>query len=565
MRFEAMSLNAPNGQMGNPTGLGDFNNDGLGDFAVSAPQWSAGGLKPDAGAAYLIFGRAPMGSHDVADIKNPVAAQALPGIAIEGTVAGDEFGKQMTGLGRRNWAMPNALKLLDFNADGLPDWVISAPGRSVNGKAQAGAIAIIWGNSRLDGRFTWDQITTNDLPGIIITGANQGDRFGEYMVEGGDINGDGSDDLIVVAPGAENPVTGAGRRGDLHHLRAADQRSIAEQLPEPVGHVQHQRPDGQRADQGAGVLRLDAGAPHRAGGGRRRHRQRRVRGHSGRRSDSGPAGPDGCGAGLPDFRKPVLDCNRERPAWWPLAWRWIHMRKVFADNKILGLMTAVCVTGLLLGAGCPASDVLSQNGGQAANKTTGPTFDFTAPTARPNVAIGTPIGLAWTDSHPAGAAIVRLFYDIDGSAATGDETTITFVNEPAGTTGGGYTWNTTTVVAGVYRVGAIVDDHVNPPVASYLAYEVVIGAQTSTPGGSQGAPTLALVQPATDQFLLAGQSVMIHWSVTNVSAGSTLSLYYDTDLTADNGNEVFIGTVGVGTGQNGSSDTELDAPARPAK
>jgi hypothetical protein len=209
-------LKAPNGELSNPTGVGDFNGDGLGDIASSTPAYSAGGTMPDAGAAYIVFGRAPFGDHNVGEIKDRVIPNALPGIAIEGTAAGDRFGEQMTALGRPNYGMPGHPKLLDFNADGRIDWVISAPGRSIPGKANVGSVAIIWGNSRLDGRFNYDQIGTGDLPGIIITGANQGDRFGTWIAEAGDINGDGSDDLLVAAPGAENPITGLQDTGAVY-------------------------------------------------------------------------------------------------------------------------------------------------------------------------------------------------------------------------------------------------------------------------------------------------------------------------------------------------------------
>jgi hypothetical protein len=209
-------LKAPDGQLSNPIGMGDFNDDGPGDVGCAAPNYSAGGLKPQCGSAYMVFGRAPFGDHSVSEIKDPVVLDALPGIWIEGMVAGDQVGYTMTSLGRPNWGMPGHPKLRDFNGDDRQEWVIGAPGRDVPGKNDVGAIAIIWGNSRLDGHFTWDQITTGEVPGVIITGANQGDRFAEYMVEAGDINGDGSDDLIVAAPGAENPLTGAQDTGAIY-------------------------------------------------------------------------------------------------------------------------------------------------------------------------------------------------------------------------------------------------------------------------------------------------------------------------------------------------------------
>ena len=132
----------------------------------------------------------------------------------------------MAGLGRPNYGMPGAPFLRDFNADGQIDWFITAPGRDrlvrddagqiIETRKDAGAVAIIWGNHRKDGRYTFDQIGTNELPGIIITGTYEGDEFGKYMAQAGDINGDGSEDLLVAAPGAENPLTGAQDTGAVY-------------------------------------------------------------------------------------------------------------------------------------------------------------------------------------------------------------------------------------------------------------------------------------------------------------------------------------------------------------
>jgi hypothetical protein len=233
------------------------------------------------------------------------------------------------------------------------------------------------------------------------------------------------------------------------------------------------------------------------------------------------------------------------------------MRKVFANSKIFVLVTAVCATSLLLGVGCPANN--GQDSGTqtpAAQTTNRPTFQFTAPTARVDVTVGAVIGLSWTDSHAAGDATIRLYFDHDGSANTGDETTITMLNEAAGTTSGGYAWHTTGLAAGMYRVAATIDDHTNTPVTQYLAYEVVIRAM-GTGGGPNGntlLPTLTMQQPATTLNPLRGSSVMIRWTVTNPPPQAKLYLYYDTDLTPDNLNEQLIAAVGPGTGQIGSND-----------
>jgi hypothetical protein len=232
------------------------------------------------------------------------------------------------------------------------------------------------------------------------------------------------------------------------------------------------------------------------------------------------------------------------------------MRKVFAESKVLVLVTAACATALLLGAGCPAGSGLDLGTQTPVAQTNRPTFQFTAPAARVDVTVGSPIGLSWTDSHPAGDATIRLFFDHDGSPNTGDETTITMLNEAVGTTSGGYAWNTTGMAMGVYRLAATIDDHTNTPVTVYLAYEVVIRAKGTGGGpiGNQPLPTLTVQQPATLLTPQVGSSVMIRWTVTNPTPQAKLYLYYDVDKTPDNLNEQLIAVVGPGTGQVGSND-----------
>jgi hypothetical protein len=234
------------------------------------------------------------------------------------------------------------------------------------------------------------------------------------------------------------------------------------------------------------------------------------------------------------------------------------MLKFLATGRTLGLVVIVCATGLMLGAGCPVSGLPDGGGNQAAvTNPAAPTLRFTQPTARADVPVGAVVGLQWTDTHPAGPATVRLFWDYDGQANTGDETSITVLSEGAGVNGGSYAWNTTGMATGKYRIAATIDDHVNSPVTVYLAYEVVI--RPKTPSGQE--PTLSLVQPATPVQVVTGESVMIRWDVTDPTAQDKLYLYYDVDLVPNNLNEVLIDVPGTGTGQLGSNDFGWTIPS----
>ena len=109
----------------------------------------------------------------------------------------------------------------------------------------------------------------------------------------------------------------------------------------------------------------------------------------------------------------------------------------------------------------------------------------------------------------------------------------------------------------MYRVAATIDDHTNAPLTTYLAYEVVLRAKTSST--QQG--VLSLLQPASQVNPRVGESVMIRWSVQNASPQTKLYLYYDTNLIPDDKTEQLIAAVSTGTGQVGSNDYGWTIPA----
>ena len=99
-----------------------------------------------------------------------------------GDSAGDEFGLSVSGAG-------------DVNGDGTPDLIVGAPGDDNNGIASGSARVL----SGLDGStlFTFDGDSANDFFGDSVSGA-------------GDVNGDGRADLIVGAFGDNNNGSDSG-------------------------------------------------------------------------------------------------------------------------------------------------------------------------------------------------------------------------------------------------------------------------------------------------------------------------------------------------------------------
>lgn len=113
----------------------------------------------------------------------PPAPTALQQTMITRGVPNDGFGTSVVGLG-------------DINNDRYDDFAIGAVPLDSSGTGWAGVYF---------GGFTW-----NTTPDIILAGALPGDRYGR-LVAAGDVNGDGHPDIAVAAPGADVPAQNAGR------------------------------------------------------------------------------------------------------------------------------------------------------------------------------------------------------------------------------------------------------------------------------------------------------------------------------------------------------------------
>src|SRR5437867_2137100 len=78
----------------------------------------------------------------------------------------------------------------DFNGDGFDDIVVGAP---FVGATDAGAAYVFFGGPSMDA-----------VADLTINGTGS-DSLGWSVAGAGDINGDGFDDIIVGAPGADSP------------------------------------------------------------------------------------------------------------------------------------------------------------------------------------------------------------------------------------------------------------------------------------------------------------------------------------------------------------------------
>jgi len=166
--------------------LADVNGDGLNDIFLGANRADGpGNARPDAGEAYIIYGSASL----------PATINLGAGdedVTIYGATAQDyltRYGIAIAG---------------DVNGDGLDDIVLGTYGADGPGNSRdaAGEAYIIYGSRDLP--------ATLDLDGsdedVTIYGATPDDeltRYGAIML--GDVNGDGLDDILLGAYGADGP------------------------------------------------------------------------------------------------------------------------------------------------------------------------------------------------------------------------------------------------------------------------------------------------------------------------------------------------------------------------
>ena len=155
-------------------GLGDVNGDGLSDILVGATGSDGG---------YVVFGKAGGSVVDLADVRNGnggfrILAESPGGLAGL-SVAGGQ----------------------DFNHDGIVDIVVGAP-HDGEGGADAGAIYVVWGGIE----STIDlALVAQGIGGVKIAGY-AGGLAGTSVTIAPDLNGDGTADLLVSAPGGSGSV-----------------------------------------------------------------------------------------------------------------------------------------------------------------------------------------------------------------------------------------------------------------------------------------------------------------------------------------------------------------------
>jgi hypothetical protein len=158
---------------------GDVNGDGFDDFIVgtfiSSPL-----TRVNAGSSFVLFGSAGPTFPNI-DLNS--FNDFSKGFAIYGAAASDFAGKSVGGGG-------------DLNRDGFADLIVGAYAADPRGRNSAGVVYVVYGKSSYAAHVDLGTLSGSG-DGFLILGGAAGDGCGKAVAAAGDVNADGTDDVLL--------------------------------------------------------------------------------------------------------------------------------------------------------------------------------------------------------------------------------------------------------------------------------------------------------------------------------------------------------------------------------
>ncbi len=168
---------------------GDINGDGIDDLIIGAPYADSNFIS--SGDSYVVFGNGSgfSSSLNLADLDGS------NGFVLNGVAANDRSGFSVSAAG-------------DINGDGFDDLIIGAFRAGPNG-IYSGASYLVFGKSSGFGAAL-NLADLNGSNGFVLNGVAASNFSGRSVSAAGDINGDGFDDVIIGARGADTNGSSSG-------------------------------------------------------------------------------------------------------------------------------------------------------------------------------------------------------------------------------------------------------------------------------------------------------------------------------------------------------------------
>ena len=176
------------------SGAGDVNGDGLDDLIVGA-HYGDPGAAFQGGECYVVFGK---DDGLVVDLASIALGSDDGGFVINGVDSYDHTGYSVSGAG-------------DVNGDGLDDIIVGAHQADRPGFIYDAGESYV-GFGKVGGAVVELSSIASDVNdgAFVIKGIDGSDWSGRSVSDAGDVNGDGLDDLIIGARGADPGVSRAG-------------------------------------------------------------------------------------------------------------------------------------------------------------------------------------------------------------------------------------------------------------------------------------------------------------------------------------------------------------------